>query len=174
MRIFSVLPRPVSPLVNPPPGVFPQPRRSPQNACNAAGVHQPTPARKTPQNANRTPHSVHQPKPYRHSTNRSTETEPGRLFKITLYSNPDEVAAHRVAPTETHRQPERRRGVMGSPTDRSRPQRRTGGTEGNRKRPEPKPGALRLIYSFSTGRREPPAEKLKYKVKSSFHPLTEP
>lgn len=124
MRIFSVLPRPVSPLVNPPPGVFPQPRRSPQNACNAAGVHQPTPARKTPQNANRTPHSVHQPKPYRHSTNRSTETEPGRLFKITFYSNPDEVAAHRVAPTETHRQPhrepERRRGVKwGSPTDRT-------------------------------------------------------
>lgn len=123
MRIFSVLPRPVSSLVNPPPGVYPQPRRSPQNARNAAGVHQPTPARKTPYNAHRTPHSVHQPKPHRHSTNRSTDTEPGRLFKITLYSNPDEVAAHRVAPTETHRQPhrepERRRGVMGSPTDRT-------------------------------------------------------
>lgn len=41
----------------------------------------------------------------------------GSLIKITLYSNPGEVAAHRVAPTETHRQPhrepERRRGVMG-------------------------------------------------------------
>lgn len=176
MRIFNVLPRPVSPLVNPPPGVYPQSHRSPQNARNAAGVHQPTPARKTPQSANRTPHSVHQPKPYRHSTNRSTETEPGRLFKIILYSNPDEVAAHRVAPTETHRQPhrepERRRGVMGSPTDRSRPQRRTGGTEGNRKRPEPKPGALRLIYSFLTGQRRPRTEKLKYKVKSNlFTPL---
>lgn len=102
--------------------------------------------------AHRTPHSAHQPKPHQHSTNRSTDTEPGRLFKITLYSNPDEVTAHRVAPTETHRQPhrepERRRGVMGSPTDRSRPQRHTGGTEGNRKRPEPKLGALRLFIHF--------------------------
>lgn len=180
MRIFSVLPCPVSPLANPPPGVFPQPRRSPQNARNAAGVHQPTPANKTPYNAHRTPHSIHQHEPPKHRTNRSTDTEPGRLFKITLYSNPDEVAAHRVAPTETHRQPhrqphrepKRRRGAMVAPTDRSRPQRRTGGTEGNRKRPEPKPGALRLIYSFSTGQQRPQTEKSKCKVKSNlFTPL---
>lgn len=45
-------------------------------------------------------------------------------------------------------------------------------TEGNRKRPEPKPGALRLIYSFSTGQRRPRTEKLKCKVKSNlFTPL---
>lgn len=98
MRIFSVLPRPVSPLVNPPPGVSPQPRRSPQNARNAAGVHQPTPARKTPTERPQNAHSAHQPKPHQHSTNRSTDTEPGRLFKITLCGNPDTVAAHRVAP----------------------------------------------------------------------------
>lgn len=117
MRIFSVLPRPVSPLVNPPPGVSPQPRRSPENARNAAGVHQTHTSKKNavelPQNApQRTPA---QTTPTRPEPNHSTE--PGRLFKITLYSNPDEVAAHRVAPTETHRQPhrepERRRGVMG-------------------------------------------------------------
>lgn len=173
LRIFSVLPRPVSPLVNPPPGGVPtatqKPTERPERRLSTSNPHQQEKRR-------RTPHSVHQPKPHRHSTNRSTDTEPGRLFKITLYSNPDEVAAHRVAPTETHRQPhrepERRRGVWGSPTDRSHPQRRTGGTEGNRKRPEPKPGALRLIYSFLTGQRRPRTEKLKCKVKSNlFTPL---
>lgn len=117
MRIFSVLPRPVSSLVNPPPGVYPQPRRSPQNARNAAGVTSTHTSKKNAVERSQNAHSAHQPKPHQHSTNRSTDTEPGRLFKITLYSNPGEVAAHRVAPTETHRQPhrepERRRGVMG-------------------------------------------------------------
>lgn len=104
MRIFSVLPRPVSSLVNPPPGVYPQPRRSPQNARNAAGVTSTHTSKKNAVERSQNAHSAHQPKPHQHSTNRSTDTEPGRLFKITLYSNPDEVAAHRVAPTETHRQ----------------------------------------------------------------------
>lgn len=178
MRIFSALPRPVSPLVNPPPGVSPQPHRPPTERPER---RRNTPTRPQQRNAVQRPTErrtayTNTTAPTRPKPNHSTE--PGRLFKITLYSNPDEVAAHRVAPTETHRQPhrepERRRGVMGSPTDRSRPQRRTGGIKGNRKRPEPKPGALRLIYSFSTGRREPPAEKSKCKLKSSFHPLTEP
>lgn len=170
MRIFSVLPRPVSSLVNPPPGVSPQPHRQPTERPER---RQGTPTRPTHKNAVQRPTErrtayTQTTVPTRPKPNHSTE--PGRLFKITLYGNSDEVAAHRVAPTETHREPERRRGVMGSPTDRSRPQRRTGGTEGNRKRPEPKPGALHLTYSFSTGRREPPAEKSKCKVISIFSP----
>lgn len=98
MGIFSVLPRPVSSLVNPPPGVSPQPHRQPtERPERRRGI----PTRPQQKNAVQRPterrtaytkpqHQQH-PKP-NHST------EPGRLFKITFYSNPDEVAAHRVAP----------------------------------------------------------------------------
>lgn len=177
MRIFSVLLRPVSPLVNPPPGVYPQPRRSPQNARNAAGVitthtskknaverqqnaPQHTPAQTTP--------TQHEPK-HRHRTRAAiqdyTLQQPGRSSRPQGSPNGDPQTAPQRAGT-----PPGCNG--GSPTDRSHPQRRTGGTEGNRKRPEPKPGALRLIYSFLIGQRRPRTEKLKCKVKSNlFTPL---
>ena len=118
MRIFSVLPRPVSPLVNPSRGVptatqkpteRPKCRRNtPTRPQHKNAVQRPTERRTAYTNTT----APTRPKP-------NHRTEPGRLFKITLYSNPDEVATHRVAPTETHRQPhrepERRRGVMGQP-----------------------------------------------------------
>lgn len=109
MRIFSVLPRPVSPLVNPPPGVSPQPHRQPTERPKR---RRNTPTRPQQRNA------VQRPTERRTTYTQTTapthlkpnhSTEPGRLFKITLYSNPDEVAAHRVAPTETHRQPHRQK-----------------------------------------------------------------
>ena len=103
-------------------------------------------AKKRRTTPHRTPHSVHQ----HHSTN-TPQTEPQHRTRAAIQYY-----------------------TLQQPGRSSRPQRRTGGIEGNRKRPEPKPGALRLIYSFSTGRREPPAEKSKCKLKSSFHPLTEP
>ena len=174
MRIFSVLPRPVSPLVNPPPGVYQQPRRSPQNARNAAGVHQPTPARKTPWNAHRTPHSVHQPKPYRHSTNRSTNAEPGRLFKITLYSNPDEVAAHRVAPTETHREPERRRGCNWVASQIEPPTAAHRRHRGQQKTPRAEARSVApYLFIFNRSAKTTNGKiKMQSKIKS-FHPLIE-
>ena len=71
---------------------------SPQNARNAAGIHQHAHSKETPYNApqnaaQRTPKPQHQqhPKP-NHST------EPGRLFKITFYSNPGEVAPPQGSP----------------------------------------------------------------------------
>ena len=142
---------------------------SPQNARNAAGIHQHAHSKETPYNApqnaaQRTPKPQHQ-----HAPNRTraaiqdyTLQQPGRSSRPQGSPNGDPQTAQQRAGTPP--------GCNGSPTDRSRPQRRTGGTEGNRKRPEPKPGALRLIYSFLTGRREPPAEKSKCKVKSFFHP----
>lgn len=147
MRIFSVLPRPVSPLVNPPPGGVPtatqKPTERPERRLSTSTHTSKKNAVERPQNApQRTPAQTtptqHEPK-HRHRTRAAiqdyTLQQPGRS---------------------------------------SRPQRRTGGTEGNRKRPEPKPEALRFIYSFSTGQQRPRTEKLKCKVKSSFHPLTEP
>lgn len=173
MRIFSALPRPVSPSVNPPPGVYPQPRRSPQNARNAAGVHQTHTNKKNaverPQNApQRTPAQTvptqHEPK-HRHRTRAAiqdyTLQQPGRSSRPQGSPNGDTQTAPQTAGT-----PPGCNGVA--------PQTEAAhsGTEGNRKRPEPKPGALRLIYSFLTGQRRPRTEKLKCKVKSNlFTPL---
>ena len=157
MRIFSVLPRPVSPLVNPPPGVYQQPRRSPQDARNAAGVHQTHTSKKNAveRQQNASQHTPAQTTPTQHEPKHRHRTR-AAIQDYTL------------------QQPGRSSRPQGSPNGdpQTAPQRRTGGTEGNRKRPEPKPGALRLIYSFLTGQRRPRTEKLKCKVKSNlFTPL---
>ena len=123
MGIFGVLPPGSCAPVNPPPGVSPQPHRQP--------TERPERRRNTPTHPQQR-NAVQRPTERRTAYTQTTaptrpkpnhSIEPGRLFKITLYSNPDEVAAHRVAPTETHRQPhkepERRRGEWGSPTDRN-------------------------------------------------------
>ena len=111
MRIFSVLPRPVSPLVNPPPGVAPQPRRSPQNARNAAGVHQTHTSKKNaaerPQNAPRhtparTTPTPHEPK-HRHRTRAAiqdyTLQQPGRSSRPQGSPNGDPQTAPQRAET---------------------------------------------------------------------------
>lgn len=111
MRIFSVLPRPVSPLVNPPPGVYPQPRRSPQNARNAAGVHQTHTSKKNaverPQSATqRTPAKTaptqHEPK-HRHRTRATiqdyTLQQPGRSSRPQGSPNGDPQTAPQRAGT---------------------------------------------------------------------------
>lgn len=111
MRIFSVLPRPVSPLVNPPPGVYPQPRRSPQNARNAAGVHQTHTSKKNaverPQSATqRTPAKTaptqHEPK-HRHRTRAAiqdyTLQQPGRSSRPQGSPNGDPQTAPQRAGT---------------------------------------------------------------------------
>lgn len=110
LRIFSVLPRPVSPLVNPPPGVYPQPHRSPQNARNAAGVHhhaskknaverqqnapQRTPAKTAP--------TQHEPK-HRHRTRAAiqdyTLQQPGRSSRPQGSPNEDPQTAPQRAGT---------------------------------------------------------------------------
>lgn len=111
LRIFSVLPRPVSPLVNPPPGVFPQPRRSSQNARNAAGVHQTHTSKKNAvkrtQNApQRTPAQTtptqHEPK-HRHRTRAViqdyTLQQPGRSSRPQGSPNGDPQTAPQRAGT---------------------------------------------------------------------------
>lgn len=143
LRIFSVLPRPVSPLVNPPGGGVPTATQKPterpeRRLCTSThtskknaverqqNATQLTPAQTTP--------TQHEPK-HRHRTRAAIQDY-------------------------TLQQPGRSSRPQGSPT------------EGNRKRPEPKPGALRFIYSFSTGQRRPRTGKLKCKVKSNlFTPL---
>lgn len=111
LRIFSVLPRPVSPLVNPPPGVSPQPRRSPQNAPNAAGVHQAHTSKKNaverqqnaPQHtpAQTTP-TQHKPK-HRHRTRAAiqdyTLQQPGRSSRPQGSPNGDLQTAPQRAGT---------------------------------------------------------------------------
>lgn len=102
-----------------------------------------------PQNApQRTPAQTvptqHEPK-HRHRTRAAiqdyTLQQPGRSSRPQGSPNGDPQTAPQRAGTLP--------GCNGgSPTDRSRPQRRIGGTEGNRKRPEPKPGALRLFIHF--------------------------
>lgn len=184
MRIFSVLPRPVSPLVNPPPGGVPTAAQTAHRTPGTPPEYTNTPtAKKRRTTPHRTPHSVHP----NHSTN-TPQTEPQHRTRATIQDytlqQPGRSSRPQGSPNGDPQTAPQRAGTPpgcnGSPTDRSRPQRRTGGTggtggtEGNRKRPEPKPGALRLIYSFSTGQRRPRTEKLKYKVKSSFHPLIEP
>lgn len=98
MRIFSVLPRPVSPLVNPPPGVLPQPHRQPTERPER---RRNTPTRPQQKNAVQRPterRTAYTNPQHQQHAKPNHSTEPGRLFKITFYSNPDEVAAHRVAP----------------------------------------------------------------------------
>lgn len=109
----------------------------------------------------------HEPK-HRHRTRAAiqdyTLQQPGRSSRPQGSPNGDPQTAPQRAGT-----PPGCNG--GSPIDRTA----HSGAQGNRKRPEPKPGALRLIYSFSTGQRRPRTEKLKCKVKSNlFTPLTEP
>lgn len=176
LRIFSVLPRPVSPLVNPPPGGVPtatqKPTERPERRLSTSTHTSKKNAVERPQNApQRTPAQTtptqHEPK-HRHRTRAAiqdyTLQQPGRSSRPQGSPNGDPQTAPQRAGTPP--------GLWCSPTDRSHPQRRTGGTEGNRKRPEPKPGALRLIYSFLTGQRRPRTEKLKCKVKSNlFTPL---
>lgn len=119
LRIFSVLPRPVSPLVNPPPGVFPQPRRSSQNARNAAGVSTHTSKKNAverPQNApQRTPAQTtptqHEPK-HRHRTRAAiqdyTLQQPGRSSRPQGSPNGDpQTAPQRATENAPSRSPER-------------------------------------------------------------------
>lgn len=79
MRIFSVLPRPVSPLVNPPPGVSPQPHRTPtERPERRRNTNTPT-AKKRRITPHRTQHSIHQ----HHSTN-TPQTEPQHRTRAAI------------------------------------------------------------------------------------------
>lgn len=179
MRIFSALPRPVSPLVNPPPGVSPQPHRPPTEHPER---RRNTPTRPQQRNAVQRPTErrtayTNTTAPTRPKPNHSTE--PGRLFKIILYSNPDEVAAHRVAPTETHRQPhrepERRRGVMGvAPQTEAA---HSGAQAAQRATETPRAearGVAPYLFIFNRSAKTTNGKiKMQSKIKS-FHPLIEP
>lgn len=105
---------------------------------------------------------------------RGTSTHTSKKNAVERPQNAPQRTPAKTAPTQ-HEPKHRHRTraaiqdyILQRPGRSSRPQRCTGGTEGNRKRPEPKPGALRLIYSFSTGQQRPRTEKLKYKVKSNL------
>lgn len=110
MRIFSVLPRPVSSLVYPPPGVYPQPRKSSQNARNVAGFITRTSKKNAverPQNApQRTPAQTtptqHEPK-HRHRTRAAiqdyTLQQPGRSSRPQGSPNGDPQTAPQTAGT---------------------------------------------------------------------------
>lgn len=114
LRIFSVLPRPVSPLVNPPGGVYPQAHTTPPQAretVNPLNIHPRTKKpRETPHNApttqaghndtnNRTTHAAghnerrtqcthaherHKPGT-RSQAFKACHVHPGRLFLIMFY-----------------------------------------------------------------------------------------
>lgn len=80
MRIFSVLPRPVSPLVNPPPGGVPT---AAQNAHRTPGTppeytNTPT-AKKRRITPHRTPHSIHQ-----HYSTNTPQTEPQHRTRAAI------------------------------------------------------------------------------------------
>lgn len=178
MRIFSVLPRPVSPLVDPPPGVYPQPRRSPQNARNAAGVHinprQQEKRRRTPterhtaytsQNRTDTPQTEPQHRT-RAAIQDYTLQQPGRSSRSQGSPNGDPQTAPQRAGTPP--------GCNGVAPQTEATHSGAQAAQRTTETPRAEARSVAPIYSFSTGQRELPAEKLKYKVKSSFHPLTEP
>ena len=58
LRIFSVLPRPVSPLVNPPRGVYPQAPKTPPQAPETVNPCKHTPTNKSPGKRPTTPHNA--------------------------------------------------------------------------------------------------------------------
>lgn len=113
LRIFSVLPRPVSPLVNPPGGVYPQAPKTPPQAPETVNPYKHTPTNKSPGKRPTTPHNASrtqrhkQPNNPRRRTRRTPDTMhphprttqardtftsvqglpriPGRLFLIMFY-----------------------------------------------------------------------------------------
>lgn len=87
LRIFSVLPCPVSPLVNPPPGVYPQAPKTPPQARETVNSYKHTPTSKSP---GKRPHNAPQRKP--DTTTRTTEQP----------TPPDTMNAGHNAPTPTN------------------------------------------------------------------------
>lgn len=113
LRIFSVLPRPVSPLVNPPRGVYPQAPKTPPQAPKTVNPCKHTPTNKSPGKRPTTPHNASrtqrrkQPNNPRRRTRQTPDTMhphprttqardtftsvqglpriPGRLFLIMFY-----------------------------------------------------------------------------------------
>ena len=80
LRIFSVLPRPVSPLVNPPRGVYPQAPKTPPQARETVNPYKHTPTHKSPGKRPTTPHNAsrtqrhEQPNNPRRRTQRTPDT----------------------------------------------------------------------------------------------------
>lgn len=110
LRIFSVLPRPVSPLVNPPRGVYPQAPKTPPQAPETVNPCKHTPTNKSPGKRpttqaghndanNRTTHAAGHDKRRTQCTHtherhkpgtrsqafKACHVHPGRLFLIMFY-----------------------------------------------------------------------------------------
>lgn len=126
----------------PPPGVH---STAPQNAHAAPESRNPyrnTPTNQTPRKSPQNAPQHEQPTPA-HKRTRERWNEPGRLFKITFYTNPDRVHAQREAHQQTHTE-----------------------TAEHKKNPGNITGAVCLIYSFSIIHRKARTEKLKYIILS--------
>lgn len=85
----------------PPPGVR---STAPQNAHTAPesrNLYRNTPTNQTPRKSPQNAPQHEQPTPA-HKQTRERWNEPGRLFKIKFYTNPDRVHAQREAHQQTH------------------------------------------------------------------------
>ena len=87
---------------SPPGGHTPTPHRTPHNARKRANPTPTRPHSKTALKRPTTPHTAPTPEPTRqhqqHNARNGHNTKPGRLFKITFYTNRKRVAAQRGNP----------------------------------------------------------------------------